>query len=115
MSIPSQNRQKPHSIIHLCTQMVVVVVRWKELEEQGEEDSRDQVLPILLLVAHLVTILEKQDTDKEEGHGSNSSENISSTSCPNSDFYFRISDRGYDREHSHTHKMYASHLKDSYY
>lgn len=82
MSFPSQNRQKPHSILHLRTQVVVVVVRWKELEEQGEEDSRDQILQILLLVAHLVRILEKQDTGKEEGHGSSSSENVSSTSLP---------------------------------
>lgn len=81
MNFPSQNRQKPHSILHLRTQVVVVVVRWKELEEQGEEDSRKQILQILLLVAHLVRILEKQDTGKE-GHGSSSSENVSSTSLP---------------------------------
>lgn len=114
MSIPPRDRQKPHSIIHLCTQMLVVLVRWKGLEEQGEEDPRDQVLPVLLLVAHLVRILEKQDPDKEEGQDSSVQRIYLLPVCPNSDFYFRISERGCDRENSHTHRMYASRLKDSY-
>ena len=61
--------------------MLVVSVSWKGLEEKGEEDLRDQVLPILLLVAHLVRILEKQDPDKEE--------NISSTSLPQQRLLFQ--------------------------
>lgn len=89
MSIPPRDRQKPHSIIHLCTQMLVVLVSWKGLEEKGEGDLRDQVLPILLLVAHLVRILEKQDPDKEEGQDSSSSENISSTSLPQQRLLFQ--------------------------
>lgn len=89
MSIPPRDRRKPHSIIHLCTQMLVVLVSWKGLEEKGEEDPRDQVLPILLLVAHLVRILEKQDPDKEEGQDSSSSENVSSTSLPQQRLLFQ--------------------------